>query len=231
MSKPYVICHMMSSVDGRILLKQWGERKVSYTNTYEETALVHNTNAWLCGRVTMEEGFASKEPLTLKPVSKPVERVDFIAPYKEKSFAIAVDPSGKLNWASSSIDEDHIITVLTTTVSDEYLAFLQEKGISYLFGGEVEIDFNSVFERLFSIFNIKRLLVEGGGNINGSILNAGLIDELSLLSCPVIDGTDNTPTLFDVSGSLPKAPASQLDLFFMEEWEDNVWWIRYKVIK
>jgi len=221
----------MSTADGGILLKQWGERKTPYTNTYEETALVHHTNAWLCSTVTMEEVFVSKEPLALKPVSKPVARMDYIAPYKEKSFAIAIDPSGKLNWASSVIDEDHIITVLTTNVSDEYLAFLQEKGISYLFGGEAEIDFNSVFERLFSLFGIKRLLVEGGGNINGAILNAGLIDELSFLSCPVMEGIENIPALFDVNGSIPKLPSSQLDLFFMEEWEDNVWWIRYKVIK
>lgn len=219
---------MMSSVDGRILVDQWGSKDTEqYSTIYQQTGDTHGADAWLCGRVTMEEGFASKEPLELKPVDKPIERKDFIAPYKETSFAIAIDRSGKLNWDESAIDGDHIITVPGESVSDEYLAFLQEKGISYLFGGKEEIDFDSVFEKLAGSFNIKRLLVEGGGHINGSILAAGLIDELSLLICPAVDGTYNTPASVDVKKSL----GAQLKLLSVAQLEHDVLWLKYKVIK
>jgi hypothetical protein len=47
-------------------------------------------------------------------------------------------------------------------------------------------------------FKIKKLLLEGGGKINGAMLGAGLIDGLSLLVAPVADGSMGTPTLFDL---------------------------------
>lgn len=55
-------------------------------------------------------------------------------------------------------------------MSDDYLAFLESRGVSYVFGG---------------------------GKINGSCLAAGVIDELSILIAPVADGSIGTPTLFD----------------------------------
>jgi 2,5-diamino-6-(ribosylamino)-4(3H)-pyrimidinone 5'-phosphate reductase len=206
---------MMSAVDGKVFLKQRG----ACLDAYEETAMVHHTNAWLGGIINMEQGFASKAPLELMVVNESIERIDFIAPYKEKSFIIAIDPTGQLNWDSATIDKEHIITILTQTVSNEYLAFLQEKGISYLFGGEKEIDFTSIFERLYSIFNIQRLLVEGCVH---PILNAKLIDELSYLSGPAFEGPS------DIT-DLPNIPSSQRNLTAMEEWEENIWWLRYKM--
>ncbi|QLG40363.1 MULTISPECIES: dihydrofolate reductase family protein [unclassified Paenibacillus] len=35
------------------------------------------------------------------------------------------------------------------------------------------------------------MLLEGGGVINGSFLNEGLIDEISLVFAPIMDGTSN----------------------------------------
>jgi riboflavin biosynthesis pyrimidine reductase len=219
---------MMSSVDGRIMVQQWGSKEVikRFSGIYEETGGSYEGDAWLCGRVTMEEGFASDKPLHLKKAGKKIEREDFIAPYKEASFAIAIDQSGKLNWDDNAIDGDHIITVLSESVSDDYLAFLQEKGISYLFGGKEEINFDSVFKKLASQFKIKRLLVEGGGHINGSILKAGLIDELSLLICPAVDGADGTPASLDTKKSLGAA----LKLLSVEELKHDVLWLKYKVV-
>lgn len=231
MSKPYVICHMMSSVDGRTLIKKWSDQEKAdeYAAIYEKTGSQLDGDAWLCGRVTMEKDFASDEPLLLQPVDKPIDRTDFIAPYEQRSFAVAIDPSGKLNWIAPDLDGDHLITILTEDVTDDYLAHLQECGISYLFGGKKEIDLNSVFERLTAIFGISRLLLEGGGHINGSVFNAGLIDEFSILLCPVADGSVNTATTLDVSESLPKVPTSQLKLVSVEEQDHEVLWLRYKI--
>lgn len=229
MNKPHVICHMMSSVDGRIIVKQWGtkEETSKYIGIYEETGNTLSGDAWLCGRVTMEEGFSSNKPLKLKPVEKPIKRTDFIAEYKEASFAVAIDKSGKLNWEEPAVGGDHIITVLSESVSDEYLAYLQEKGVSYLFGGEKEINFDSVFKRLYSIFKIKTLLIEGGGHINGSVMKAGLIDELSLLICPAVDGKDGTQASLDHGKTL----GTQLKLESVEKLKHDIIWLKYKVVK
>ena len=46
-------------------------------------------------------------------------------------------------------------------------------------------------------FGIRTLLLEGGGHINGAFLEAGLVDELSLLIAPGVDGRPDIRTVFD----------------------------------
>lgn len=119
--------------------------------------------------------------------------MDFIARREAESYAITLDPSGKLTWKSSSVDEEHVIAVLTEQVSDDYLA----QGVSYLFGGKTKLTLKRVIQKLRKEFGIKKLLLEGDGKINGSFLAADLIDELSVLLVPVADGSIGTPSLFD----------------------------------
>ncbi|MGE0681303.1 MAG: dihydrofolate reductase family protein, partial [Candidatus Binatia bacterium] len=133
------------------------------------------------------------------------------------SYAIAIDPSGKLQWQANAIDGDHIIAVLTECVSNDYLAFLRDKNISYIFGGKAEIDLSAVLEKLSAKFKIKTLSLEGGVKINGAMLAAELIDEISLLFAPIADGSVGTPTLFDVEPALPQKPASKLQLLAVEQ--------------
>jgi riboflavin biosynthesis pyrimidine reductase len=68
----------------------------------------------------------------------------------------------------SSIDGEHAVTILAERVPDRYLAFLRSKGVSYLFGGKSRIDLPKVLESLRARFGIRKLLLEGGGKINGS---------------------------------------------------------------
>ncbi|MDN3548402.1 RibD family protein [Mucilaginibacter aquaedulcis] len=228
MSKPYVICHMMSSVDGRILTNQWG--RVKGISSYEETGSTHKADAWMCGRVTMETDFASNKPLNLKEIDYTIDKTDYVADEDASSFAIAIDKDGKLHWEKPVIDQDHLILVLTETVPQKYLAYLREIGISYIFAGKSEIDFKLALEKLAALFPIKKLLLEGGGHLNGSLLNEGLIDELSFLHVPVADGTMGTPTLFEVSKNLKKKTASHLKLIEVKQLDNDILWLRYKVL-
>jgi riboflavin biosynthesis pyrimidine reductase len=220
---------MMSSVDGRTLTKQWGD--VKGMEAYEKTGSKHKADAWMCGRITMERDFASDKPLKLNATHSAVDKKDFIADHQAKSFAIAVDAGGKLHWDKAYIDSDHIISVLTEKAPEAYLAYLQQTGISYLICGKTVLDFEQALEKLGTLFPIKTLLLEGGGHLNGSLLNAGLIDELSFLHMPLADGLPDTPTIFEVDKSLKKAPATHLKLMDVEKLPHDVLWLRYKVLR
>ena len=76
-------------------------------------------------------------------------------------------------------------------------------------------------------FGIEKLLLEGGGGINGSFLAAGLIDELSVLVAPVADGSVGTPSLFDRRAGAGGARA--LELLAVERRASDVLWLRYRV--
>jgi len=217
---------MMSSVDGRTLTGNWG--RVKGMGTYEETGNSYKANAWICGRTTMERDFAGSKPLKLKPNGKVIPKTDHLASLDARSFAIAVDKDGKLNWERSSIGGDHLVVVLNEGVSSAYLAHLRDKKISYIFGGKRELDLKLVLEKLWEGFFIRKLLLEGGGHLNGSFLKAGLIDELSVLHVPVADCNMGAPSIFEDSDG-NKLPVSKLELLKVRKLENDVLWLRYKV--
>ena len=222
--RPYVICHMVPSVDGRIVTARWHLPPSLYAE-YEDTAHTFDADAWMIGRISMEP-YAGKTKVPRRKVRTAIPRTDFIARRDAESHAIALDPSGKLTWKSNAIDGEHVITVLTETVSDDYLAFLRSKGVSYLFAGRTDVNLKIALEKLAAHFGIKTLLLEGGGKINGSFLAADLIDEVSVLVAPVADGSIGTPTVFDASER--HAPARKLKLVSVENRRGDIVWLRYK---
>ncbi|TGE28189.1 dihydrofolate reductase family protein [Hymenobacter metallicola] len=230
MKRPHVICHMMSSVDGKILSSNWQDEEIyntfaGYFEKYHET---FTSQAWMCGRITMERDFSGGVQPEPQAPPQPIAREPFIGNPAATSFAIAVDAHGKLGWDTNETGGDHIIEVLTEQVSDEYLYYLQQKQISYLFAGAREIDFAAVLEQLATLFPIQTLMLEGGGHLNGSLLNAGLIDELSLLLLPLADGTPASPTTFEVSDYLTKGPATRLKLTQVKQLDNDVVWLKYR---
>jgi 2,5-diamino-6-(ribosylamino)-4(3H)-pyrimidinone 5'-phosphate reductase len=222
---PHVICHMAPSVDGRIVTKRWRLPSTLLTE-YERTGGTFNADAWMIGRVSMEP-YAGKARIPERVLTKPVPRTDFVADPDARSFAVALDPSGKLAWKASSIDGDHVVTVLSERVSDVYLAFLRSKGVSYLFGGKAEVNLKLVLGKLRRLFGIRTLLLEGGGKINGSFLDANLIDELSVLVAPIADGSVGTPSLFDSGWG--RRPVRRLNLVSVRKLKGDLLWLRYEV--
>lgn len=216
---------MVPSVDGRIVTSRWRSPPHLHAE-YERTAGTFDADAWMIGRISMEP-YAGKTKIPSRKVKTPIPRTDFIARRDAESYAIALDPSGKLTWKSGSIDDEHVVTLLTEQVSDDYLAFLRSKGVSYLFGGKKEVNLKRVLEKLRKELGIEKLLLEGGGAINGSFLAANLIDELSILVAPVADGSVGTPSLFDVAKG--KAPARRLKLIAHEKCRGDLMWLRYEV--
>ena len=190
--KPYVICHMLASVDGHIVTSGWNISPEGRTE-YERTAATYSADAWMCGRITMA-AFAKGTASDMSPVSSIFPKKDFVAPHQSSTYAIAVDSRGKLYWQTNAIEGDHVIAILSEQVSPEYPAFLQAQQVSYLFAGAHTIDLSTALTKLATTFQIKTLLLEGGGKINGEMLRAGLIDELSLLIAPIADGANGTPT-------------------------------------
>jgi riboflavin biosynthesis pyrimidine reductase len=112
-------------------------------------------------------------------------------------------------------------------VSDEYLAFLRDRGVSYLLAGARDVDLPRALEKIGQRFGVRTLMLEGGGRINGGMLRAGQIDEVSLLIAPVADGRMGTPALFDVDGD--DLTPYRLALGTVERRAGDVLWVRYRV--
>ena len=225
--KPYIICHMLSSVDGKIDGAALGA--VTGKGEYEATGAKLNGDAWICGRTTMQQHFAEDEPFVSATNTPAGPRPVFVA-RRAKSYAVSVDTLGKLRWAGGDLDGDHLICVVSEQAPEDYLAMLREKGISYIVSGKSSVDLADAVNQLGEHFGIRTLLLEGGGHINGAFLQAGLLDEVSLLLVPGIDGRHDIPAVFDgVSPSRNKAVP--LRLKSVEQRGRDALWIRYKVVR
>jgi 2,5-diamino-6-(ribosylamino)-4(3H)-pyrimidinone 5'-phosphate reductase len=224
--RPYIICHMLTSIDGRIEGKVLND--VVPGGEYEATGAKLKGDAWICGRTTMQMHFADKRPFAARSSKQGGTQLVHVA-QRAKSYAISVDTLGKLQWSGSDIDGDHLICVVSEQVPEDYLTMLQARGISYIVTGKKSVDLTSAVELIRRQFSIERLLLEGGGHINGAFLQEGLIDELSLLIVPGIDGRHDIPTVFD--GMNPKLRrAYRLRLISIVKRKKGTLWLRYKVI-
>jgi riboflavin biosynthesis pyrimidine reductase len=221
--KPHVIMHMMSSIDGRIVTTDWPENH-DVGDLYERIHADLRGDAWIVGRATMAE-FAEGEP---RPISteERFARETWKAPNADKGpYAIAFDRHGKLHLNKGDANGDPLIIVLTTNVSDAHLAELRRDGISYIFAGADDVDLAYALTTLRKEFGIERLLLEGGGGINGAFLAARLIDEINLLLMPLADGAEGTPTLFDRIGGSVRT----LKLRSVTRLEQDILHLRYQV--
>ncbi|ULQ57456.1 RibD family protein [Flavihumibacter rivuli] len=226
--KPYVICHSLGSVDGKIKQDIWGYS--DHHKYFEEPAAKIKADAWLVGRVTMQE-FCSKKKHPLKKGRLNIPKTDYVAQYKTKTFAVVIDPSGKCQWDTNMVSTEHVIEVLTEKVPAAYLDHLRSKQVSYIFGGKTRIDLELVLEKLNSLFGIKVVRIDGGGHVNGSFLKAGLIDEFSFVLAPIADGTIGALTVFEVEKGYGKRMATRLQLQSVKKIFDDFLWIRYKVLR
>ena len=230
MDRPYIICHMVTSVDGKVTGSFLsGPEAEQACQVYYEYNRNYRADAFACGRVTMEGSFTQGWTPDLSPFrDAPVEEGDYVADKEANYFAVAFDRRGRLGWKQSRIsDEDpgydnaHVIEVLCRDTPKERLAYFRSVGVSYIFAGETELDLPLALKKLKTLFGIEKLLLEGGSVINGAFQRAGLIDELSLVVAPVAAQGQDKP-LFDASCF------QGYQLQEVQRHEQSVLWLNYR---
>ena len=207
--RPYIICHMVTSIDGKVTGKFLENKKIEHL--IDEYYKIHselNGNAFACGKNTFLEGFVKDNKVDFSKFKdeKVNKNEDYI--YEKISdfnfYAVCFDRKGSLCWQSNALKDDlpgynnsHVIEVMTENVKEEYLAFLRSIGVSYIICGKDDIDLDVCLEKLRLKFGIKVLLLEGGSLINGSFMKAGVIDEISLVQVPVNAEKDDKPLFYE----------------------------------
>jgi riboflavin biosynthesis pyrimidine reductase len=220
---------MVASIDGRILHSRWRPKIPNAGQLFEQLHEKLGGDAWLIGRVTGRE-FAKLESYAPR-TDQTFPREAWFSRCDAKAYGICLDAHGKVAWGRADIGGDPIVVVLTEQVSDAHLAGLRKDGVSYFFAGKTSIDLSLALETLNRELGIKRLLVEGGGDANGECLRAGLIDEISLVTCPAVDGAKAAPSVFDSSEHKQdaRAPLTAISLLSCETLAEGAVWLRYSV--
>ena len=202
MNRPYVICHILSSLDGKIngpFMEAEAARTLG--GEYGRIRREMGADAWLYGTTTVKEFLNYREPVLEETSGVPVPEGDFVAGDETKPYFVALDTKGELGWESGRFAnkgraEAHVIDILTEAAPLSYRAYLRKRGVSYLLAGKTELDCKAAMEKLHRLFGIEKLLICGGGIMDWTFLKAGMVDELSMVLAPVTDGSCGRAAVF-----------------------------------
>jgi riboflavin biosynthesis pyrimidine reductase len=232
--RPYVICHMGTSIDGRLHPSRFTRAAAGISadvlrGHYERIHEGFEADGWIVGRKTMSEMAKGTERSIAEAPKAPREA--HIAERRGRKLAVAIDPSGHVHYGKDNVGGDHVVAVLGEQVSDAYLAELRQDGVSYVFAGAKGDGLSGAMEQLASLFGVKKLLLEGGGKINGAFLKHKLIDEFSTLIFPAVDGVAGTQSIVDYNGPEDDRPGAgqSLRLTHCETLEGGMVWLRHAV--
>lgn len=235
--RPYIFCHMETSVDGKIMGRYMetdaslGAGEAFYRIAFGKERF-YKHQGWLSGRVTTDDNFTNYAKPDIVPGSPAVPPGDHVA-RKADMYYISIDPSGKLGWKDhvlhyGDISAD-VIEVLTEAASNDYKAFLRRLGISYIIAGKDSYDYDLMLRKLKEKFGIEMMMLGGGAVLNWSFIQKGYCDEVSVVIAPAADGATDTQTLFMEKEGLSDDTPVTFQLIDVERAEGDSVWLRYKV--
>ncbi len=215
---------MMMSVDGRIdcaMTEQLGDSEAYYTSL---SSLKCPTT--LIGRVTMMTHYTDGSTFVSSSQS-PVGAAVNVSRLAD-GYSAVVDTRGTLNITAAECDGLPLLVVMSEDAPADYAEHLTRLGVNWMAVGKGGVDLARMAESLSAKFGVERLAVLGGGRINGSMLSAGLIDEVSVIVGAGVDGRLGQPSLFD--GVAADAwSAARLRLQGVARVGDDAVWLRYDV--
>jgi riboflavin-specific deaminase-like protein len=208
--RPFVFINMAMSADGKIatanrVVHSFGSPR-DLQHLYELRA---TADAVMCGARTVEISQA-----TLGNGGEQFRRRRLKNKLGEYLLRILVSGSGSVDPAAKIFQKrfSPIIILTTGRAPEKKLAQLRPLADEIRICGETEIDLRATLGWLREKWNVRRLLCEGGGELNEALFRAGLVDEIHLTICPKIFGGRQAPTVADGRGFSRLAEAAQFKI-------------------
>lgn len=213
--RPYIILNAAMSLDGKIASKSKDSRISSSYDLSRLHKLRSEVDAIMVGINTV----INDDPLLTARYG-----------YDAKPTRIIIDSNARINInsriARSSREIETIIAV--TEMSREKARRLEEYGIEVIPVGVDRVDLAQLVSILYER-GIRRILLEGGGELNWSMLYSRLVDEIIVDIAPLIIGGKNAITLVEGEGFNSIEECIRLSLKDITRIDDEII-VRYHVI-
>jgi 2,5-diamino-6-(ribosylamino)-4(3H)-pyrimidinone 5'-phosphate reductase len=134
---------------------------------------------------------------------------------------IVVDSSARIPVGSRILGDNSAIVAVSRKASERRVNRLRKAGATVICCGKSQVDLKLLLHRLYQR-GIRRLLLEGGGTLNWSMLKQGLVDELRITIAPLIVGGEEARTLVEGEGNLTIAVSFKLRLSRITRRRDEV---------
>lgn len=220
MNKPYIIVHMMTSIDGRIDCGMTAQLRGNdeYYSILDSLDAPTRVSGSVTAATEMANGDVKLDD------SKKLSKVAFKKNTTADSYNVVTDSKGHLRWSNETGSNFPHLVLTSENVSQDYIDYLNQNNLSWIAAGKRHVDLKKAMDILATEFGVKRLAVVGGGKINGGFLSAGLVDEISIVMGPGVDGRTGQPALFDGLTSPSPLP---LKFKSVQSYRDGTVWLRY----
>ena len=179
------------TVDGKIATSL-GDSAIS---SKEDLLRVHELRASVDGIVVGISTVLADDPrLTVRPAAKQVKR--------KYPVRIIIDSTGKIPLDSRilrSASKIRTIVAVTELAHTDTISKIKKMGAMVIVSGRQRVNLKKVLS-IVKKMGIKRILVEGGGEINWSLFSLGLVNELIVTIAPKIVGGRQATTLVEGCG-------------------------------
>ena len=195
---PFVLVNMAMTADGKIATANRAVSSIGTARDHEHLLELRATaDAVMAGARTVD-----LNPINMGPGPAKFRRQRLKRGLSEYNLRVIVSGSGTINPSAEVFKQrfSPIIVLTTARTSKAKLQRIRGLADDFIICGQREIDFRIALCWLREKWGVKRLLCEGGGELNDALFRAGLVDELHLTVCPKIFGGREAPTIADGLG-------------------------------
>jgi riboflavin-specific deaminase-like protein len=209
-TRPYVVVNMAVTADGKIATANRAISSFGSKRDREHLLELRATaDAVMAGARTVDTN-----PIDMGPGGKKFRRKRVQDGRQEYNLRVIVSRSGSVDPEALVFKKrfSPVVVLTTKRAGIAQLASLRLVGAEIHVGGEKDINFAIVLSWLADKWRVRRLICEGGGELNSALFRAGLIDEIHLTICPYIFAGGKAPTIADGIGFAKLANAGQFGL-------------------
>lgn len=208
--RPFVLMNVAMTADGKIATAN--RAIATFTSARDQEHMLElraTVDAVMAGARTVDIGEVDLGPGRLK--YRQLRRRRGLA---ERNLRIVVSGSGTVDPTAPLFQRrfSPILVLTTRRIRPARLRRLRAVADDVHVCGDQEVDFPRALAWLHRRWNVRRLLCEGGGELNDALFRAGLVDELHLTIAPRIFGGRTAPTLADGTGVERLADAAEFRL-------------------
>src|SRR6266481_2466161 len=225
---PFVYINVATTADGK--LAPANRHFVPFGSKRDQELLLElraNADAVMSGARTV-----GPMPVNLGPGPAKYRKMRLRKGLPEYNLRVVVSGTANLNPRAEIFRHrfSPIIILVTRRAPESKLRRLREVADEVKAFGDKELNFTAALRWLREKWGVKRLLCEGGGEVNAGLFQEGLVDEVYHTLSPLVLGGRNAPTMADGNGFPTLASAAKLKLKSLKRVGDELFLV-WRTIK